>query len=224
MLPRERLERMVEHLLRVLEANRRIRLTAIDDPHEAVELHVLDSLTGLPLLPGGPGPVQVVDIGTGAGFPGVPLALAAPERLRLVLLEPHRRRAGFLQVTVAQLEIGNARVVAARAEEFGRREGRERFDAAVIRAVAPLPVALEYGLPLLRVGGRLVAYRGREGEREAEQAGRALAVLGGEVVAVRRLRLPASGAERTLVAVEKRAPTPETFPRRPGVPERRPLA
>lgn len=217
------LARMVSYLERVLEANRKVNLTSITEPAEAVELHLLDSLTALPLLPAGAGRLEVVDIGTGAGFPGVPLALARPERLFVWLVDAQARRVRFVEGALAELGVDNARAVHGRAEELGRGLLRERLDAAVARAVASLPVVAEYALPLLRVGGRFIAYRGREGEVEAEQAASALAELGGAVVDVRRVVLPWSGAERTLVAIDKVAGTPARYPRRPGVPERRPL-
>lgn len=219
----ERLQRMVDYLLWVLEANRRVNLTAISDPEEAVELHLLDSLTGLPWLPAGPEPVQVVDIGTGGGFPGVPLALARPESLRVLLVDAQGRRVRALEEGLRRLGVGNAVPVHARAEELGRGGLRERCDAAVARAVGSLPVVAEYALPLLRPGGRLVAYRGREGDVEARQAAAGLGELGGETVGVVRVTLPFSGAGRTLVVVEKRRPTPARYPRRPGIPEKRPL-
>lgn len=223
-LPRTRLSAMVEYLERVLEANRRVNLTSITDPEAAVELHLLDSLTGLPLLPAGSGTLQVVDIGTGAGFPGVPLALAMADRAFVWLLDAQQRRVRVVEELLRQMRIANARAVHGRAEELGRGAWRERWDAAVARAVGPLAVVAEYALPLLRLGGRAVAYRGREGEEEASSAARALALLGGQVGEVRQLELPFSGAQRTLVALDKVAPTPPRFPRRAGIPEKRPLA
>jgi 16S rRNA (guanine527-N7)-methyltransferase len=224
-VPRERLAGMLAHLEYVLAENRRVNLTAITDPAAAVELHLLDSLTGLPHLPvPGPTPLHVVDVGTGAGFPGVPLALARPESLRVLLLDAQRRRITVLAGILRRLGVTNAQAVHGRAEELGRGPRRETFDAAVARAVGSLAEVAEYGLPLVRPGGRLVAYRGERGEEEAAAAAEALAELGGEVVGLHRLRLPFSGAQRVLVVVEKRRPCPARYPRRPGMAAKRPLA
>lgn len=222
-IPPNRLERMIAHLLFVLEANRLVNLTSVSDPERGVELHVLDSLAGLRAVPPG-ATLRAVDVGSGAGFPGLPLALALPDSLDMLLVDAQQRRVRVLEEAIRRLGVANARAVQGRAEELGRGALRESLDLAVARAVGSLAVVAECTLPLLRTGGRLIAYRGREGEREAEDSAAALALLGGAVAEVRRLRLPFSGAERTLVVVDKVAPTPARYPRRPGIPEKRPLA
>jgi 16S rRNA (guanine527-N7)-methyltransferase len=186
-------------------------LTAVTNRRAARRLHIDDSLAAARLLEAGP----VVDVGSGGGSPGLPLAHARPE-LEFVLLEANRRKCGFLETWAR--EFPNVRVVWARAEEHAASDGRDAYAAAVARALAPPPVALEWCLPLVRVGGLAVFYVGDvELERVAAVAGR----LGGAPPAV--VSLPGSERRRLLV-VRKVAPTPAGFPRRPGVARKRPLA
>jgi 16S rRNA (guanine527-N7)-methyltransferase len=179
-----------------------------------------DSLVLLDFLP--PGPLRVIDVGSGGGLPGLPLRLARPE-LVLTLLEANQRKAAFLVQAVATLGLDNVEVVARRAEDAGHAERhRESYDFALARALAPMPVLAELCLPFVAVGGRLLAMK-TNAAAEAEAARAAIARLGGELVEISA----ATSAARSLgqvVVVEKVALTPPEFPRRPGVPGRRPLA
>lgn len=163
---------------------------------------------------------SLVDVGSGAGLPGLPIKIARPD-LEVTLIEADQAKAAFLVQACAALKLEDVHVVARRAEDAGHDPGlRERFDVAVARALAPLPVLVELCLPLVRVGGRLLAQK-----TEAEDPGiaaRAIDLLGGELSAV--LRAP-SAARRagTVVIIDKVRPTPATYPRRPGIPSRRPL-
>jgi 16S rRNA (guanine527-N7)-methyltransferase len=158
---------------------------------------------------------SVVDVGSGGGMPGIPLKIARPE-LRVVLVEADRRKAAFLVHAAARLEL-DVEVVAERAETAGRGPLRETFDVAVCRALAPMPVLAELCLPFVRVGGRLLAMKG-----QVEEAGAAIAALGGGPAQV--LPAPSAARERgVVVVVPKVAPTPDAYPRRPGLPARRPL-
>ncbi len=198
-------------------------LTTLVGDYDMAVKHVLDSLT---LLATGlfDGPGRVVDIGSGAGFPGVPLKVARPD-LKLTLLDSLRKRAAFLERAVRELGLEGCEVVAARAETFARQEGRrESYDLAVARAVAPLVVDLEYASPLLRVGGRFVAMKGPRLAEELGPALRASATLGVALDRVVELTLPLAGERRALAVFLKLSPTPDAYPRREGVPERRPLA
>jgi 16S rRNA (guanine527-N7)-methyltransferase len=193
-------------------------LTAIDDVTAGVDRHLADSLAGLalPVLRAAP---AVLDLGSGAGFPGLALAAARPE-LAVTAVESEGRKAGWLARASAQFP--NVRVVAERSETLALRE-RERWPAVTARAVAPLPAVLELAAPLLSVGGTLVVWRAGRAPQEEEAAGRAAAVLGlepGPVTAVR----PFPGARRHLHEFVKHAPTPARFPRRPGRASSRPLA
>lgn len=205
----------------VLEANERHNLTAIVDAEEAAVKHFVDSLT--PLLVGAlPRRGRLVDVGSGAGFPGIPLAVAGPE-LEVTLVESVGKKAAFLRQAVERLGLP-VRVLAMRAEAAGRDPRyREAFDAAVARALAPMPVASEWCLPLVRPGGRFVAMRGARGEEDLAEARRAIGMLGGKPGPVHALELPRDAGRRVIIVVEKVRPTPPEFPREGGAARRRPL-
>lgn len=209
----------------------RLGLTAIADPVSAATKHLLDSLTCLKVMEKLAPGRKVVDVGSGAGLPGIPLAIARPD-LEFCLLESSKKGCGFLEDAVRGLELGNVRVVCMRAEEAGRDATlREGFDMAVCRAVARLIVAAEYCLPLVRVGGLMVAMKGPAGRDELSEAQAALSVLGGEEEGALEFDIAApasSGASceslrRLLICIAKKKPTPEKYPRRTGIPSKRPF-
>jgi 16S rRNA (guanine527-N7)-methyltransferase len=201
----------------------RVNLTAITDYEEVQIKHFLDSLSCVQVLAGFCAASNCIDIGAGAGFPGLPLKIALPE-IGLTLLESTGKKVAFLEHVVAELGLPGVEVIKGRAEEVGRQtEFREVFDVALARAVASLAVLVEYALPLVRVGGVFVAQKGREVWEEVEAARSAVAVLGGELREVRALAVPGLDAARSLVVVTKVDPTPEKYPRRPGIPAKRPL-
>jgi 16S rRNA (guanine527-N7)-methyltransferase len=186
-------------------------LTSLTDRAEAWRSHIDDALAAADLLEAGP----VVDVGSGGGSPGIPLAAARPD-LHFVLLESNRRRCAFLEATA--LDFPNVSVVNARAEEHGLALGREAYAVALARALAPPPVALEWCLPLVRVGGLAVLYAG---DADLERAAAVAAKLGGSPP----LAIPMVGSQRRkLVVVRKDGSTPLMFPRRPGMARKRPLA
>ena len=204
------------------EWNRRVNLTAITDPKEIQTKHFLDSLSCLLAFTPRPGDL-IVDVGTGAGFPGIPLRIACP-RIRLVLVESIGKKADFCRHIVRTLGLEGVEVVQARAEQVGRSpEYRGRFDWAVARAVANLAVLFEYLLPLLRVGGVAIAQKGEAGPAEAQAAQKALEILGGRVQRVVPVELHGVSETRYLVVVEKVSETPPAYPRRVGIPKKRPL-
>ena len=165
---------------------------------------------------------RVVDIGTGAGLPGIPLRIAWPD-VDLVLLESVGKKCRFLEDVVEHLNLARVAVVEARAEDFGRDPARrESFDLVIARAVASLPVLLEYSLPLLRIGGHLAATKGSAAIGEIDASARALEVLGGRFVDNAPFN-PPEGTSLTVVIIEKVAPTPAQYPRRAGIPSKRPL-
>ncbi|MCS6845801.1 MAG: 16S rRNA (guanine(527)-N(7))-methyltransferase RsmG [Caldilineales bacterium] len=217
--------------LELIEWNRRFNLTSVDDPAAIETAHFLDSLSALLALPRIDGrpleewlkrPLAGVDVGAGAGFPGLPLKIAWPA-LRLTLVEATGKKCRFLQHAVDVLGLQDVTVVNARAEDFGQGSGRERFDLALARAVASLPTLLEYTLPLLRLGGWLVAQKGRYPGEEISAAQEALRTLGGSLHDVVAVTVPGLDAERHLVIVAKAAPTPAAYPRRAGIPKKHPL-
>jgi 16S rRNA (guanine527-N7)-methyltransferase len=203
--------------------NRRVNLTSITEYEEVQTKHFLDSLSCLQVLHDLSASPSCIDIGAGAGFPGLPLKIVMPQ-MRLTLLESTGKKVDFLEHVVAKLRLLEAAVVGGRAEELGRQtEVRESFDVAVARAVASLSVLVEYALPLVRVGGVFVAQKGGEVEDEVNAAGSAITLLGGELTEVRAVEVPELDAPRSLVVMAKVSPTPQKYPRRPGIPAKRPL-
>lgn len=194
-------------------------VTALEDPEAVLRELVLDSLAAAPHLP--PGGL-VADLGSGGGLPGLPLALARPD-LRFLLVESLGRKVAWLEEQVEDLGLGDrVTVLPVRAEDLGREAGRRGcLDGVVAKALAALPVLIELALPLLRRGGRLYAYKGPSAGPEVEASQRALRELGGSMAAPIPYRV--RDRERLLCVVEKTAATPDRYPRRAGVPERKPL-
>lgn len=197
----------------LLSWNEKINLTAITDPAEVAVKHFADSLTLLPLLPAGA--FSLIDVGTGAGFPGVPLAVCRPDA-SLTLLDSLAKRLTFLEAVCEALRLP-ARRIHARAEEGGRQAAlREQFDVATARAVAALPALCEYCLPFVKVGGVFLAMKGPDGEREAAEAANAVSLLGGRIREIRPVTLPPVNGEcaaRRIVVIDKVSPTPAAYPR-----------
>ena len=203
-----------------------MNLTAITDPVGVAVKHFADSLTVAPLLPAGE--FTLIDVGTGAGFPGVPLALLRPD-CRLTLLDSLNKRLVFLEEVCRQLDLP-VTLIHARAEEGGRRPDlREQYDVAVARAVAAMPVLCEYCLPFVRVGGRFLALKGPDADRERAEASRGIGVLGGKVAGVTAFALPkepldgVEPMEWRLIRVDKVRPTPTAYPRPSAKIAKRPL-
>lgn len=200
--------------------NQRFNLTAITDPVEIEVKHFLDSLTCVKVLEASG---RLIDVGTGGGFPGIPLKLACPQ-LQLTLVESTRKKVEFCQHVIQGLALEGVEAIHARAEELGQQdEHRGRYDMAVARAVASMDVLVEYLLPFLKVGGRMVAMKGETGPAEAQQAESAIKLLGGKMQNLVKFELPKITETRYLVVVEKVSATPAEFPRRPGMPGKRPL-
>ena len=199
----------------LLEWNEKMNLTAITDPVEVARKHFADSLAALPYLQPG---AKVIDVGTGAGFPGVPLLILRPE-LQLTLADSLQKRLTFLDALLQELGL-RARLVHGRAEDLGQnRLYREQFDAALSRAVAGLPVLLELTTPFVKVGGAAIAYKGDAAE-ELEKAKSAAFLLH---VQLRQVELASDLGRRCLIFADKKAPTPKAYPRKAGTPNRKPL-
>jgi 16S rRNA (guanine527-N7)-methyltransferase len=220
--------------------NRKFNLTTVTRYEDVQIKHFLDSLTCLLALPvpGTPSgqpvpdiiplsssetPLQCIDVGSGAGFPGLPVKILRPA-LQMTLIESSRKKVQFLRHLTATLGLTGVCVLCARAEEVGQDSlHRERYDVVLARAVAELSELAEYCLPLCRKGGTFLAQKGQDIEEELRKAETALRLLGGRLREVKTLRLPGLREARSLVIIDKVQSTPSRYPRRPGVPKRRPL-
>ena len=206
----------------LLEWNEKFNLTAIRKPEEIRAKYFLDSLTCLQGFKE-TWPARLIDIGTGAGFPGIPLKIAFPH-LRLTLVESVGKKADFCRHIMELLQLDKVEVIQSRAEDLGQMaDHREMYDMAVARAVAALPVLAEYLLPLVKVGGRVVAQKGESAPAEVHAAEHALRVLGGHVRQITPVELPGVADDRYLVIIDKVAATPPAYPRRAGLASKRPL-
>ncbi len=214
------LETFETYYLELVAWNARVNLTSIIEHDQVIVKHFLDSLSVARVLPDDAN--TLLDIGAGAGFPGLPLKIVLPH-LRVTLLEAVGKKVAFLDHVIAQLNLRDIFAIHARAEDLARDlRHREQYDVVVARAVADLPILLEYAMPFARVGGVFIAQKGIAVEEEIARAARALKVLGGHVCEIAPVQLP--GLEpRHLIVVAKTASTPETYPRRAGIPERKPL-
>ncbi len=206
----------------LIEWNAHFNLTSITDPEQIQVKHFLDSLSCWQALRSTP-PGHVIDLGTGAGFPGLPLKILQPE-LQLTLVEATAKKASFLSHIVQVLRLEGVTVLAKRAEEVGQdAEHREANDWALARAVAPMTVLAEYLLPLVRVGGFALAQKGKDAKGEVDAAKAPIEKLGAELSELIQVNIPGLEEERWLVVLKKIAPTPAAYPRRPGMPSKRPL-
>lgn len=223
-LETDALTKLKRYYALLIEGNRKTNLTRITDEREAVVKHFLDSLTVLSVLPAElrAQPLSFIDVGTGAGFPGIPLMIVCPQ-WRGVLLEATGKKVAFLSESIAELGL-NGTALHGRAEEVARDPAhRDRYDLAFARAVAEMSALSELCLPFVKVGGRFVAMKGSSGEAELSKAQRAIRLLGGGTVEVRALELPEDMGERRLITVHKAAATPKPYPRRTGMPTQKPL-
>ena len=209
----------------LVEWNEKMNLTAITDPEGVLVKHLMDSLTVLRSLPAAGEKVRLIDVGTGAGFPGIPLAVMR-EELELTLLDSLNKRLVFLEAVCRALGL-EARCVHARAEEAGRQKAHsEKSNVATARAVAALPALCEYCLPLVVPGGVFLAMEGPDGEREAQEAASAIKVLGGKLSGIDEWQLPpveGEAAERKILRIQKISPTPDRFPRQAAKIAKQPL-
>ena len=219
-LPPAALDQLQRYVGLLLEANERLNLTRVVEPAAVARLHLLDALSALPMLDAAT-PTRALDLGSGGGVPGLALAIARPQ-VRWTLVDSVRKKADALRAIATSLDLANVQVVADRAELLGRGPGRDSFDVVAARACAALPALVELALPLLRVGGTLLAWKGPISDEELAAGGRASALIGGSEPAVQAAGIPGLGDHR-FVLVTKLEPTPERYPRRPGQPVRRPL-
>ena len=218
------LSRYSRYMGGILERNEKVNLTAVTDPGEFEEKHYLDSLSvvGLPAYQEAE---KVIDVGTGGGFPGIPLALFSPDK-QFLLMDSLQKRLNIIDSLAEEIGIGNVTTDHGRAEDLGRRpEYRDQFDLCVSRAVAPLAILVELCLPFVKPGGYLVAYKGPSADLEEKEAAGAIKKLNGKFFAGEEGLIP-SGSENDghrLLVIRKEGPTPDAYPRRAGIPNKRPL-
>lgn len=222
-LTAEQLEQFEIYERLLLEWNSRMNLTAVRDTEGIQQRHFLDSLTG-GLIPNLDLPhLKLIDVGTGAGFPGLPLKLAYPS-IDLTLTDSVTRKTHFLQAVVDELGLENVTVLAERAEDLGQAaEHREGYDIALARSVAFMPTLLEYLAPLTKVGGKAICFKGERAISEADEGAYAAQELGVGKPAFIEVQLPEHEKKHYLVMYTKQAPTPAKYPRRPGRPLKKPL-
>ncbi len=227
-LDKDQIGKFLLFLQELQEWNRKFNLTAINDEEEILVKHFIDSLS---CLLGIPSKIyqkirKIIDIGSGAGFPGIPLKIYQPE-LDITLLEATRKKVEFMRYVSCRLGFERSlEVIHGRAEEYGRNgEYREKYDLAISRAVSNLAILAEYCLPFVKIGGIFISQKGREITGELQKAGKAIEVLGGRVREVIPYKLPLREGEleRNLVVIDKMEKTPEDYPRRTGVVAKRPI-
>lgn len=212
----------LHYLAMIQEYNRRLNLVGTSDAETLVLKHILDSLTGLAVLKER-SLTRIIDIGTGGGLPGIPLAITQPG-LEVTLVESNERKANFLQECKRSLDLSSVEVVKGRAEELAHLPFlRDSFEAVISRAVAPTRVLVEYTAPFCKDNYYIVLYKGREVDGEITISGHALEELRVQIEEIREIKLPHVGAERNLVVLRKVGPTPSRYPRRTGIPRKRPL-
>ncbi len=214
-------KQLIQYYKLLIEWNEKINLTSITDYKDVVVKHFIDSLSIVNSMDMN-AEYSLIDIGTGAGFPGIPLKIVFP-MLDVVLVDSLDKRVKFLNIVIKELGLKNIKAVHARAEEFGHSNYRETFDICVTRAVANLAVVSEYCLPLVSVGGYFVAYKSADIKDEIFDSEIAIEELGGAIEDVDIFTLPDTDIERSLIRIYKDFETPDKYPRRNGVPLKKPI-
>lgn len=206
----------------LMEVNQVMNLTAITEKDEVIQKHFLDSLSIVQLINFNQ-IEKIIDVGTGAGFPGIPLKIAFPH-LQVTLMDSLNKRVKFLKETGEKIGVKDMTIIHSRAEELGKnKEHREKYDICVSRAVANLSTLSEYCLPFVRLGGYFISYKGNHISEESREASHAIEKLGGKIEKQLEFQLPESDIERTFVQVKKVKQTPNKYPRKAGMPAKEPL-
>ena len=237
----EQLEQFFAYMNLLIEWNEKMNLTAIIEPEEIVLKHFIDSITILENIESENKTknecenksenkkenknenIKIVDVGTGAGFPGIPLSIMNPT-LKITLVDSLNKRLIFLQEVVDKLNLKNIEIVHARAEEFGQnKKYREKFDIATSRAVANLSTLSEYLIPLVKVNGKVISMKASEAQQEISDAKNAIKILGGNIQKIEEFNLPESDIGRTIIIIKKEKQTPSKYPRKPGMPSKEPI-
>ena len=216
----EQLQKFYQYMNLLIEWNEKINLTAIVEPKEIILKHFIDSLTIIKYIEPNK---SVIDIGTGAGFPGIPVKIMR-EDLDITLLDSLNKRIHFLNEVIQKLELKNITAIHARIEEFAKnKQYREAFDVATSRAVANLTTLSEYMLPMVDLKGMVICMKGSEINEEISKSKNSIKLLGGKIDKIEEFTLPKSDNRRNLILIKKERQTPGKYPRKPGIPSKEPL-
>ena len=216
----EQTEQFFEYMNLLIEWNEKMNLTAITEPEDIILKHFIDSITILKEIKED---VKLVDVGTGAGFPGIPISIMKPS-IKVTLVDSLNKRLMFLQEVADKLNLKNINMLHMRAEELGQnKKYRESFDIATSRAVANLSTLSEYLIPLVKVNGKVISMKASSAQEEIKQANNAINVLGGAIKKIEEFNLPQSDIGRTIIVINKIKHTPKKYPRKSGIPSKEPL-
>lgn len=219
-LNKEQYDQFYAYMLLLIEWNEKINLTAITEPQEIILKHFVDSLTIAKYIEEGK---TIIDMGTGAGFPGIPLKIYRND-VKVVLADSLNKRIKFLNEVIEKMQLKNIETIHCRAEELGKnKEYREKFDYATSRAVANLSTLSEYLLPFVKLNGSGIFMKTMEIDEELENAKKAIKILGGRIEKVDKFEIPGSDLGRSIIIVKKEKQTPSKYPRKPGTPAKEPL-
>lgn len=219
-LDNNQLEEFYKYMCLLIEWNEKMNLTAIIEPKEIILKHFIDSLTILNEIED---KNTLIDIGTGAGFPGIPLKIAKPN-LKVVLLDSLNKRILFLNEVINKLELENIETIHARVEDIGKNiKYREKFEIVTSRAVANLAILSEYMIPLTKIGGKCICMKGSSIKDEINESQKAINLLGGKVEKIDEFVLPSTDIKRNIIVIKKEKSTPKNFPRKAGIPSKNPI-